>query len=92
MFAGVPVRRAIATEGNTTGLARAQMDPRGADFYTLGTLANFRLFDRTDRVEMGASSVGHYSGSLFRVTIPRNGRELIANFGMIAKRLQGNLR
>jgi len=92
MFACVPVRRAVATECNTTGLAGAQMDPRGADFYTLGTLANFRLFHGTDRVEMGASPVGHYSVSLFRVTALRNGRELGAIFVLIVKRSTENLR
>src|SRR5690349_4259114 len=59
VFAGVTIRRAITAQCNTALLTRAQMDPRGADFHTLGALANFGLFDRTNRVEMRTSSVGH---------------------------------
>jgi hypothetical protein len=59
VFACVTIWRAITAQCNAALLTRAQMDPRGADFYTLGALANFGLLDRTNRVEMRTSSVGH---------------------------------
>jgi len=59
VFAGVPVRRAIAAERDAASLTGPQMNPASADFHALGALANFRLFNRFDRVEMRATSVRH---------------------------------
>jgi hypothetical protein len=45
MFAGVPIRRAVAAERDATCLARAQMNPVGADLYAFGAFAALWLFD-----------------------------------------------
>ena len=66
MFAGMPVRRAVATERHTTCLARPQMHPVAADLHTLRAFAVLRLFNGRDRIEMRAASVGHWSIYVFR--------------------------
>jgi len=72
VFAGVPIRGAIAAERDAALLARAQMYPGGADLHTFLTFAALRLFDRSDRLDMRAGWVRHYKSSLFRLKITRN--------------------
>ena len=45
VFAGVPVRRAVAAKRNSTCLAGAQMNPRCADLYAFFAFTALRLFD-----------------------------------------------
>lgn len=45
MFAGVPVRRAIAAERHAARLAGAQMNPVRADLHAFFTFASLRLLD-----------------------------------------------
>ena len=45
MFAGVPVRRAVAAERDATCLARPQMNPEAADLYAFRAFAALRLLD-----------------------------------------------
>jgi hypothetical protein len=52
VFAGVPVWRTVAAQGDTAFLAGAQMNPLCANLYALSAFANFRLFQRSDCVEM----------------------------------------
>jgi hypothetical protein len=59
VFAGVPIRRAVAAQGDTALLTGPEMDPLRADFHALGAFANLRQFDGPDRVEMSAASIGH---------------------------------
>ena len=49
MFAGVPIRRAVAAKRDSTCLACPQMYPIGTDLYTLFTFTALRLFDRLNR-------------------------------------------
>jgi len=57
VFASMPIWRAVAAEGDGTGLAGAQMDPVGADLHALFAFATLRLFDWCDRIDVNAS--GH---------------------------------
>lgn len=60
MFAGVLVRRAIATERYAASLTGSQMDPVTADFDALGTFTPARrLFHRLDRGNVTARLVRH---------------------------------
>ena len=52
VFAGVTVRRAIAAKRHAARLTGAQMDPGCANLHALGALANFRLLDRFNSIEM----------------------------------------
>ena len=45
VFAGVPVRRAVATKRDAACLARAQVDPARADLHTFLAFAALRLLD-----------------------------------------------
>jgi hypothetical protein len=46
MFGRVPIRRAVATQGDPALLAGPQMNPVSADLYTFGTFQRVRLFNR----------------------------------------------
>jgi len=59
VFAGVPIRRAVAAKRRSTCLAGAQMNPICADLYAFFAFATLRLLDRIDRVKMRATSIGH---------------------------------
>ena len=59
VFAGVPVRRAIAAKSDAALLARAKMDPACADFHALGAFANFWLLHGVNGVEMTTTTIGH---------------------------------
>jgi hypothetical protein len=61
MFAGVLIRRAIATQRCATLLAGPQMHPLRPDHHTLRALAAVRMFDGRDGGKMTAASVGHNS-------------------------------
>ena len=67
VFAGMPVRRAVATERDATRLAGPQMHPLRADLHAFFAFAALRLLDGRNHVEMSAASVRHYEISLFRV-------------------------
>ena len=71
MFAGVPISRRVAAQGDAALLAGAEMDPRVADLYTLGAFAGFRLLDRIDRIEMRAAAIGHLRLLLFEAASRR---------------------
>jgi len=45
VFAGVPVRRAVAAKRDSTSLAGPQMHPLRADLYAFFAFAALRLFD-----------------------------------------------
>jgi hypothetical protein len=45
VFAGVPIRRAIAAKRHAARLAGAQMDPGTADFHAFLTFATLWLLD-----------------------------------------------
>ena len=59
VFAGVPVRRAVAAKRGSTCLADAQMNPICAHLYAFFAFTALRLFDRIDRVKMRVTSIGH---------------------------------
>ena len=61
VFAGVLIRRAIATQRHAALLAGAQMHPLRPDLHTLRALAAVRKFDGRDSGQMAATSVGHNS-------------------------------
>jgi hypothetical protein len=61
VFAGVLIRRAVATQRRATLLAGAQMHPLRPDLRTLRALAAVRKFDGRDGGKMAATSVGHNS-------------------------------
>ena len=61
VFAGVLIRRAIATQCHATLLASAQVHPLRPDLHTLRALAAGGKFDGRDGGEMCATSVGHNS-------------------------------
>src|SRR5438094_3978375 len=76
MFAGMPVRRAVAAKRHATSLARPQMHPVAPDLHTLFAFAPLRLLDRRDRIQMRTTSVGHDSNDiLFALTNPRNAQK-----------------
>jgi len=45
VFAGVPIRRAVAAKRGSTRLAGAQMNPIFADLYAFFAFTALRLFD-----------------------------------------------
>jgi hypothetical protein len=57
---GVAVRRAIAAQCRAALLTRPQMNPLCADLHTLIALPSFRVFDRSDRVEMRTTYISHH--------------------------------
>ena len=59
VFAGVLIRRAIATQRHTTLLAGAQMHPLRPDLHTLRALVAAGKFNGRDSRQMYATSVGH---------------------------------
>ena len=61
----VTIRRAVAAQGHAALLAGAQVDPLRADLHAFGALANFRLLDRIDDVEMTTTAIGHNYFLLF---------------------------
>jgi hypothetical protein len=60
VFTCMAIGRAVAAQGDPAFLTRPQMHPVIADFHAFSALANFRLFDGCDRVEMRAGLVRHY--------------------------------
>ena len=54
VFAGVSISRGVAAQRHAALLTGAEMNPRVADLHAFGALADFRLLDGHDRVEMGA--------------------------------------
>jgi hypothetical protein len=61
VFAGVLIRRAVATQCHATLLAGAQMHPLRSDLHALLALGAVRKFDARDGRKMAAASVGHNS-------------------------------
>ncbi len=59
VFSRVMIRRRVTAKRNAAVLTRAQMHPRGADLHAFRALANLRLFDRLDGIEMGAAAAIH---------------------------------
>ena len=59
MFAGVLIRRAVATQGHSAFLARSQMHPSCADLYALTTLKTRWMFHLGDRGKMSTGFVSH---------------------------------
>ena len=61
MFAGVPIRRAIAAERDPTSLARPQMDPVATNLNALFAFTAMRLLDRLNRnrIQMRTASGIH---------------------------------
>jgi hypothetical protein len=45
VFAGVTIRRAVATERDATRLARAQVNPERADLHAFFAFTALRMFD-----------------------------------------------
>jgi hypothetical protein len=45
VFAGVPIRRAVAAKRDSTSLAGPQMNPICADLYAFFAFTTLRLFD-----------------------------------------------
>jgi hypothetical protein len=72
VFAGVPVRRAVATERDATRLARAQVNPARPDLHAFFAFTALRMFDVNDCVEMRTASVGHDKLNLFHDKKARN--------------------
>jgi hypothetical protein len=61
MFAGVLIRRAVATQRYTAFLTCSQVHPLRADLYALSALAASGMFDRGNGRKMSATSVRHTS-------------------------------
>ena len=61
VFAGVLIRRAVATQRDAARLARPEMHPIGTDLYAFFTFATMRLLDRLnrDRIQMSTTSDIH---------------------------------
>jgi hypothetical protein len=61
VFAGMLIRRAVAAQRNSTGLARPQMNPVAADLYAFFALAAMGLLDRLNlnRIQMRTASGTH---------------------------------
>jgi hypothetical protein len=61
VFAGVLIRRAVAAQGDSTRLARAEMHPIRTDLHAFFTFATMRLLNRLngDRLQMGTASDTH---------------------------------
>jgi hypothetical protein len=72
VFAGVPIRRAVATERDATRLAGAQVNPARADLHAFFAFTTLRMFDLSDCVEMRAPSIGHHGMNLFHAATARN--------------------
>ena len=71
VFAGVLIRRAVATKSDAALLAGAEMQPLRADFHALSALAGFRLLDRIDRIEMRTAAISHLRLLLFEAASRR---------------------
>ena len=61
VFAGVLIRRAVAAQGDSTRLARAEMHPIRTHLNAFFTFATMRLLNRlnSDRIQMGTASDTH---------------------------------
>ena len=59
VFAGMLVRRAIATERHAARLARPQMHPAAADLHAFFAFAALRLFDGLDCIQMRTAARTH---------------------------------
>ena len=62
VFAGVLIRRAVAAQGDSTRLARAEMHPMRTHLHAFFTFAAMRLLNRFngDRIQMGTASDVHF--------------------------------
>src|SRR5206468_2009989 len=61
VFAGVLIRRAVATQRLAAFLTCPQVHPPGPDLHALSALTASRMFDRGDSRKMGATSIRHTS-------------------------------
>jgi hypothetical protein len=61
VFAGVLIRRAVATQRLAAFLTCPQVHPPGPDLHALSALTASRTFDRGDSRKMGATSIRHTS-------------------------------
>jgi hypothetical protein len=59
MFAGVPVRRAVAAECHAARLACSQVNPEAADLHALFAFPTLRLLDGFNRIQVSTAPVGH---------------------------------
>ena len=61
VFAGVLIRRAVATQRDSTHLARPEMHPIRSDLYAFFAFATMRLLDRLDfnRIQVRTASATH---------------------------------
>jgi len=64
MFRGVSVGRVVATEGGTTVLAGAEVDPSRTTFHALLALTSLGLLDPIDGVDVSAAVIRHGSSSV----------------------------
>ena len=61
VFAGVLIRRAVATQRLAAFLACPQVYPPRPDLHALCAFTTSRMFNRSDSRKMDATSVGHTS-------------------------------
>jgi hypothetical protein len=72
MFACVLVRRAVATMGQTAGLAGSEVNPVSTDLHAFDALAAFWMFYCRDRRDVSTNFAGkvHCSQILLNPTAP----------------------
>jgi hypothetical protein len=61
VFAGVLIRRAVATQRLAAFLTCSQVHPPCPNLHALSALTASRMFDRVDGRKMGATSIRHTS-------------------------------
>ncbi len=59
VFAGVAIRRTVATKSHAAFLAGPQVDPGAADLHAFLALKTVWPFERADRFDVGAFSGNH---------------------------------
>jgi hypothetical protein len=77
MFAGVPVRRAVAAECHAARLACSQVNPEAADLHALFAFPTLRLLDGFNRIQVSTAPVGHdalFACPLFADALRRDAR------------------
>jgi hypothetical protein len=55
MLCSVTIRRTITTQGDTTRLTSAQVNPLGPDLHTLLTFTALRMLNRLDSFDMSTT-------------------------------------
>ena len=60
VFAGVLIWRAITTQRDAAFLTSSQMHPGSTDLHAFLALPSLRLFDRGNRVDVGATLFRHH--------------------------------